>query len=263
MTTESDVLEQLVHMSRRLGDPARDFVLLHEGNTSAKIDEASFLVKASGRQLCDIGADGFVEVRTAPVLEMLEAGEMTDEQIKDALATARVDPSATLRPSVETVLHAVLLDLESIRFVAHTHPSDVNAVVCAENAREAVSGRLFPDEIVVCGPAPAFVEYVDPGLPLARAVRDAVDGYLDEWNELPKVILMQNHGMIALSGTGGEVEAITAMCAKTCRILRGTYAFGGPNYLSDENVSRIHTRPDEAYRRKALEEAAKRPKGKE
>jgi len=191
-------------------------------------------------------------VRTAPVLEMLDAGEMTDKQIREALAAARVDASATLRPSVETVLHAVLLHLEAIRFVAHTHPGDVNAILCAKNACEAVSGRLFPDEIVVCGPAPAFVEYVDPGLPLAHAVRDAVDAYVGEWGELPKVILMQNHGMIAMAGTRAEVEAITAMCAKTAKILRGTYAFGGPNYLSEENVSRIHTRPDEAYRRKAL-----------
>ena len=254
MTARSDILEQLVHMSRRLGDPARDFVLLHEGNTSASIDDTTLLVKASGRQLCDIDADGFVEVRTGDVLAMLEAGELRDEQIRDALAAARVDPSAALRPSVETVLHAVLLRLEGIAFVAHTHPSDVNAILCAKNAREAVSKRLFPDEVVVCGPAPTFVEYVDPGLPLARAVQGAVDAYVAEWRELPKVILMQNHGMIAMAATGAEVEAITAMCAKTATILRGTYALGGPNYLSDENVSRIHTRPDEAYRRRALTE---------
>jgi rhamnose utilization protein RhaD (predicted bifunctional aldolase and dehydrogenase) len=259
MATKSEVLEQLVHMSRQLGDPARDFVLLHEGNTSASIDDATFFVKASGQQLSDIRPEGFVEVRTNAVLEMLEAGELSDEQIRDGLAAARVDPSAALRPSVETVLHAGLLSLEPIRFVAHTHPGDVNAILCAKNAREMVSGRLFPDEIVVCGPAPAFVEYVDPGLPLASAVRGAVDAYVDEWGELPKVILMQNHGMIAVAGTGAEVEAITAMCAKTCKILRGTYAFGGPNYLSEENVSRIHTRPDEAYRRRALTGSQREP----
>jgi hypothetical protein len=42
------------------------------------------------------------------------------------------------------------------------------------------------------------------------------------------------------------------MCVKTCRILAGTYAFGGPRFLPDEAVDRIHTRPDEAYRRKQL-----------
>ena len=39
---------------------------------------------------------------------------------------------------------------------------------------------------------------------------------------------------------------------KTCRVLAGTYAFGGPHFLSAENVERIHTRPDEAYRRREL-----------
>ncbi len=260
MSAKSDTLEQLVHMSRQLGDPACDFVLLHEGNTSAKIDDATFFVKASGQQLHNIDGAGFVEVRNDAVLAMLAGGELTDEQIKDGLTAARVDPAATLRPSVETVLHAGLLALETIQFVAHTHPGDVNALLCSKSAREAVTGRLFPDEIVVCGPAPAFVEYVDPGLPLARAVQDSVDAYVEQWEELPKVILMQNHGMIAMAATGAEVEAITAMCTKTCRILRGTYDFGGPNFLTDENVARIHTRPDEAYRRKALGETARRVK---
>ena len=43
------------------------------------------------------------------------------------------------------------------------------------------------------------------------------------------------------------------MFVKTCRILLGTYALGGPHFLSQANVNRIFTRPDEAYRRKELE----------
>jgi len=45
------------------------------------------------------------------------------------------------------------------------------------------------------------------------------------------------------------------MMVKTARVLLGTYAAGGPSFLTSENVGRIHTRPDEAYRRKLLGEA--------
>jgi hypothetical protein len=38
-------------------------------------------------------------------------------------------------------------------------------------------------------------------------------------------------------------------------VLLGAYAAGGPHFLTDENVARIHTRPDELYRRKLLGEA--------
>ena len=124
--------------------------------------------------------------------------------------------------------------------------------MCSVACSEAIAGRLFPDEIVVCGPAPAYVPYTDPGLPLARAVRDALHRYTDEWGMPPKVILMQNHGLIALGSSPTEADSITAMCVKACRILAGTYVFGGPHFMSKENVQRIFTRPDEAYRRKEL-----------
>ena len=47
--------------------------------------------------------------------------------------------------------------LPGVRFIAHTHPTPVNAVLCSRGAEEAVSGRLFPDEIVCCGERPVWV----------------------------------------------------------------------------------------------------------
>jgi hypothetical protein len=35
------------------------------------------------------------------------------------------------------------------------------------------------------------------------------------------------------------------MIDKWARILEGTYTFGGPNYLPDDVIDRIETRPDE------------------
>ena len=119
-----------------------------------------------------------------------------------------------------------------MNFVGHTHPTAVNAILCSQKAEEAIAGRLFPDEIVYCGPAPVYIPYTDPGVPLARAVRDAIDRYLDEYRETPKVILMQNHGLFALGKTASEVENITAMYVKTARVILGAYALGGPHFMS-------------------------------
>ena len=105
---------------------------------------------------------------------------------------------------------------------------------------------------MVCGPAPVYIPYTDPGLPLARVVRAALRRYKDEWGQPAKVVLMQNHGLIALGSTAREVDCVTAMYVKTCRVLAGAYAFGGPHFMTAENVEKIHKRPDEGYRRKAL-----------
>ena len=144
-------------------------------------------------------------------VKKVDGVEYVRAAIKAGLSRAKVDPDDPRRPSVETVLHAIALQLEGVRFVGHTHPTAVNAVLCSQKVEEVIAGRLFPDEIVYCGPAPVYIPYTDPGVPLARTFRAAIGRYLDEYRENPKVILMQNHGLIALGKTASEVENITAM----------------------------------------------------
>jgi rhamnose utilization protein RhaD (predicted bifunctional aldolase and dehydrogenase) len=253
---QDDAISELVTMSNNLGDPTLDYVILGEGNTSARADVEAFWVKASGTELRTIDRAGFIRVSFERVLAMLDVPNLTDEQVKKRLYEAKVDsaPEDGARPSVETVLHAICLSLEGVNFVGHTHPTAVNALTCSVAFEMAVNGRLFPDEIVICGAAPVIVPYTDPGLPLAGEVQRRVNRYLEEYQEVPKYILMQNHGLIALGRTAQQAENITAMAVKTARVLQGTYALGGPRFMSSRAVERIHTRPDEWYRRKLLGE---------
>lgn len=259
---QDSILTQLVAMSNNLGDPALDYVILGEGNTSARAYADTFWVKASGYELPTIDHTGFVRVSFERALTILDGPDLSDDQIRQRLLAAKVDPETglgaapddTVRPSVETVFHAICLSLEGVNFVGHTHPTAVNALTCSAAFETAISGRLFPDEIVVCGPAPVVVPYTDPGLLLAHKVRELIGRYMDQYQEFPRVILMQNHGLIALGRTAQQVENITAMAVKAVRVLLGAYALGGPHFLTVRNVDRIHTRPDELYRRNLLGE---------
>ena len=247
-----DILEQLVMLSNHLGEPERDCAILGEGNTSGRVDDKTFCVKASGSELRTITAGGFVQVVFERVMALLDGPALTDQQVKDELTAAKADPRAPGHPSVETLLHAQLLCLDGVNFVGHTHPTAINALTCSTAFPEIYKGRLFPDEIVLCGVAPLLVPYTDPGIPLARHVRDLLNTYLDDYGQPPKVVLMQNHGVIALGHTAKQVEDVTLMAVKTARVLQGAAAIGGPRYLSAQDVARIHTRPDELYRRQKL-----------
>lgn len=247
------VLQQLVELSHWLGAEHRELAILGEGNTSALAEDgASFYVKASGTRLMDIDAEGFVRVDLQKTLHALEHAAESDEATRRALEESRVEPREKRMPSVETFLHAYLLSLPGIRFVGHTHPVAVNAILCSQRAEELIAGRLFPDEIVVCGIAPLWVPYTDPGLPLARELRRRVEAYVGQYGTLPKVILMQNHGLITPAETPQKVIAATAMYVKTAKILLGTMAAGGPRFLEPHHVERIYTRPDEAYRQQII-----------
>ena len=99
---------------------------------------------------------------------------------------------------METLLHALCLQLPGISFVGHTHATAVNMLTCSVGFEQAYAGRLFPDEIVLCGPAPVLVPYTDPGVPLAKEVWARIQRHVEQHGENPRVILMQNHGIVAL-----------------------------------------------------------------
>lgn len=246
------VKQQLVEMSRYLGDPSNTYAILGEGNTSAKIDDDSFYVKASGTTLTNIDPGDFVQVSISKVVAILDDDDADDDTVTHVLKSALVDKTETRRPSVETMLHAILLQYPEFHFVGHTHPVYTSMLLCSQRAEEAVSGRVCPDHIVVLAHKSVFVPYVDPGLVLAREIRKRVAGYIEEEGVLPRAIMMQNHGLIAMGDSPKAVTSITDMAEKMCQIIAGTYALGGPRFMSPEDVGRIYTRPDEKYREKAI-----------
>lgn len=241
-------LNAIVEMTRTLGQPSLNYVIIGEGNTSYRIDDDSFWIKASGRGMNNIQPDGFVAVRLKPVLELLDTS-LSGQAVDDAVRAALVDPGVTSKPSVEATFHAALLADSGVRCIAHTHPTAVNQILCSSRAEQFASNRLFPDEVVLCGPRSVFVPYADPGLPLARAIRERVRAYMDDMGEPPKVILMANHGLIALGQTPTDALNITAMCVKAAAIFVGACAVGEPVFMTQEDIAHIYRRPDEIYRR--------------
>lgn len=249
-TTRNELLE----LSRELGQPGHDYVILGEGNTSARLDGDTFLVKASGTELHTLQPDQLLRVGFAACARVLAGPAIDDEQIKAALQAAVVDGPPGVRPSIETLMHAALLQLEGVRFVGHTHPTVVNALACSTRFGPDLQKRLFPDHVVVCGPSAAMVPYADPGLPLAHAVVHAAQDYLQAYGEPPKTIFLKNHGLIALGTSARQVAQVTHMTAKALRILLGCYTAGGPDFMPDAEVARIAGRDDEHYRQAVLDQ---------
>ncbi len=248
----SDLLTQLLALSHQLGREDRRLAILGEGNTSARHDKERFLVKASGSSLGTLRPEDVVECYSQPLLALFNSSRnLTDQEVDAVLLSSRVDPHAK-KPSVEAIFHACLLDLEDVRFVGHTHPVAANGLLCSPLANSLASTRLFPDEVVCCGPESVLVPYEDPGLVLARAIRDSVGTYLSHHGESPRVILLQNHGVITLGRTPQAVEAAMLMCEKAASIRLAAAASGEIITMTQDQVDRILHRPDEHERRRVL-----------
>lgn len=252
-----DRLQILHEMTRTIGQPHMRYVIIGEGNTSCRIPDApepAFYIKASGQMMENIAPEGFTAVRFAPILAMLEQSPGNLDAQKAVMDAAKLDP-AMRTPSTEVTFHAMLLTEcadYGVQFIGHTHPIAVNQLMCSSRAEQFAATRRFPDEIVLCGPKSAFVPYCDPGLPLAVEMRNRVREYIREERDAPKVILLQNHGLIALGSTPKEVLNITAMAVKAAEIFAGACMVGEPTFMTEDDIRHIYRRPDEIYRREGF-----------
>ncbi|MBC8126630.1 MAG: class II aldolase/adducin family protein [Gloeobacteraceae cyanobacterium ES-bin-144] len=247
-----DLILTLLELSHQLGREERKLAILGEGNTSVRLSDHTFAVKASGSNLASLSATGVSECHFEKLLPLMTAGEMADTAIDEALFNSRTSPDAK-KPSVEAIFHAYLLTLPGVNFVGHTHPIAVNALLCSKHARTFATRRIFPDEIVCCGVESVFVPYTDPGLKLSQAIKLAVEDYIARLSRPPRIILLENHGLVALGATPEAVLAATLMAVKAAEIFAGAAAISGdPQFLTAEQVERIAGRPDEHYRQKAL-----------
>lgn len=243
------LLDQLLDLTRFSGQPQHNYVIIGEGNTSCRIDDDSFYVKASGQQMSSISHAGFVAVNFEPILALLDNPPTSRAEEQRLMEAARVDTTSALKPSVEVTFHALLLRECKVGWIVHTHPVAVNRILCSNRAEQFARNRMFPDEAVLCDAESVFVPYADPGLPLALAIRTQTRAYMDKWGQAPKVILLANHGLIALGQTPTETLNITAMCVKAAEIFAGACAVGEPVFMSQADVLHICRRPDEIYRR--------------
>jgi rhamnose utilization protein RhaD (predicted bifunctional aldolase and dehydrogenase) len=251
------VLDDLVALSRTLGEPGRQLAILAEGNTSVRLDgdgpSGRMLVKASGAWLARLERHDLVELRLAPLVALLADELAQDEEVTRAFAEATVTRDAPApRPSVEALLHAVCLAETPARVVAHTHPVAVNGLLCSASAKLLGAGALFPDQIVVLGRHVVVVPYLDPGLPLARRVRDLLREFATRHGTTPRVLFLRNHGIFALGASSTEALQVTEMAVKVATVLQAAVAAGGPVFLTDAQADRIDSRPDEHHRRRTL-----------
>ena len=247
----SDVIQSLLTLSHQLGGERLRMAILGEGNTSVRLDEDTFAVKASGSNLATLKAEDVTSCAFDRLLPLLDKTSATDLEVDQALLAARLD-SAAKKPSIEALFHAYLLTLPGVRCVGHVHAIAVNQILCSPRAREFAEQRACPDEIVMCGVESVFVPYAEPGLGLSQAIRREVVAFVKRTGRDPKVILLQNHVIIAVGSSPKAVLGSLLMAEKAAEIFVGAAALGGPVFLTSAQCERIAGRPDEHYRQKML-----------
>ncbi|MBN1108358.1 MAG: class II aldolase/adducin family protein, partial [Bacteroidales bacterium] len=192
-------LKDLIEISRFYGAD-NEFVIAGGGNTSFKNDNTLW-VKASGEPLAQLTLEGLVALDRNKLRKISSATYSDDsfrreEEVKNDLNAAIIDPSKNKRPSVETSLHEMI----RYNFVVHLHPTLINGVLCSRNAKN-LSVKFFGDTAL-------FVPYTDPGYILFKKLENEIEGYRSKSGRDPQIILLENHGVFVAADTTAEIKKI-------------------------------------------------------
>lgn len=244
------VSDRLLQLSRALGDPTKDLVILAEGNASQRIDDQSIAIKTSGSYLSRATPADFVVTDIAPLMEMIDDPSATQADLSELLDGGEHD-GVKRSASIETLVHAVLHTLIPAEFVGHTHPTPIVGLLASVHAQTSFEEWVYSDEAVVIG-EPLYVPYAEPGLALGRVVASTLRAAMETRSEPPSLILLGNHGIFARGKTPEAVEAITLMAVKGARVRLDALAAGGIAGLGRQAVEHYFDRDDMAERRRRL-----------
>ncbi len=245
------LIQDVLDLSHTLGGERLRMAILGEGNTSVRLDEETFAVKSSGCSLSTLGREDITICRFDRLLPLLDDASAGDAEIDAALFASRTDARAK-KPSIEALFHAYLLTLPGVRCVGHVHAIAVNGILCSPRAPDFAAGRTCPDEVVLCGTESVLVPYAEPGMALCRSIRSEVVAFVRRTGREPRIILLRNHGIIAVGASPRAVLGSLLMAEKAAEIFSGAARLGGPIFLTPAQCERIAGRPDEHYRQKLL-----------
>lgn len=194
MHTKQSQIEQFVDFSNELGKRI-DFVQGGGGNTSCKTDDKAMLIKASGYYLSEVSQrDGYAVLSYPQIKDFFLSEEAKQADDIEEVGSNHIQKSIlekadlpVLRPSVEAGFHS-LLD----KWVAHTHSVYSNIILCSKSTEELLN-KIFSDISYL------YIPYVNPGSRLTLEIAQAINKYQQEHAHSPKIIFMENHGLIVHS----------------------------------------------------------------
>ena len=167
--SDSPELQTLRELTQRVGSNPL-LAQASTGNTSIKLDGVLW-IKASGRWMAD--------AQQNEILIPLDLADVHRECLERGLDPVERYPGASLETAMHAVLpHSVVLHVHCVNTIAWAVRSDAHSQL-----RERLDGLRW-----------GWVPYVESGLPLARAIRQALPAAGPDMD--PNVFILGNHGLV-------------------------------------------------------------------
>lgn len=126
----------------------------------------------------------------------------------------------------------------------------ISGFVADEKGFAKVCKSFTPDDIVYCKAHYLYIPEGESEQEVLERTVTMIDDYLTRYGYLPKVVALQNKGIIGIEETLKSARNVLDVYENILRISFYSENFGGPKFLNDEQIAFIDNWEVENYRRK-------------
>ncbi len=192
----------------------------------------------------------FVAAGSADEIKSIYAG--IESRLKDSFNALPEAEELKMSDKIFRLLPAVrmLLSEQELKIATAFHNSAISEFIADKKAFERnISQPFNPDQVVYCGSEYVFIEDNDNEEELIQIIRKKIDDFRNRREMMPKVIFLQNMGVVVAGNSAASVEILKDMVNDFCQISKFSQNYGGPHPLNPQQVAFIESWEVENYRK--------------
>jgi ribulose-5-phosphate 4-epimerase/fuculose-1-phosphate aldolase len=230
------LITEILTLAQSLGNHPARLILAEEGSLASRFTDTRIAITRRGAHLAVLQAADFVHFDLQRLNEIISKDPVPPEDI----AATQLHTEYGAEPHEDLTLFAWLLALDpALGIAVHIHPAIVDQITASPRARQFADRRTVHNEVLALGSASLLVNYAEPGLGLTREIQKKMILWRDRNKSVPRVILVQNHGVILLGRTAmGLLRSIDALL-KYAELFAGASLLGGPVFLTPQAITQI------------------------
>jgi len=230
------LINEILTLGQSLGNHPGRLILADEGSLAGRVTDTRVAVTRRGAQLAALQPPDLVHFDLQRLNEVIALEPVLPEDI----AAAQLHAEYGAEPHEDITLFAWLLGLDpALRVAVHIHPVIVDQIIASPRARQFADRRTVHNEVLALGSASLLVNYADPGIGLTREIQKKMILWRDRNKSVPRVILVQNHGVILVAPSALALLRSIDSLLKYAELFAGASLLGGPVFLTPQAITQI------------------------
>jgi ribulose-5-phosphate 4-epimerase/fuculose-1-phosphate aldolase len=230
------LINETLALGGLLGRHPGRLILAEEGAVASRLTDTRIAVTRRGAHIAELKAGDLLHYDLKRLSDIL----VMEPVLPEDLAGAQLHAEYGMEVHEDLTLFACLLALDpELRVAAHIHPVIVDMITASPRARQFADRRTVHNEVLALGSASLLVNYAEPGIPLTREIQKKLILWRDRNKSVPRVILVQNHGVIVLGASNQALLRSIEALLKYAELFAGASLLGGPVFLTPQAITQI------------------------